>query len=137
MNLKGKVAVVTGAASGIGREIARTFRREGAKVVIADLNQAGAAAAATELGDADSVIGVGMDVTDETQVDAGMAAAVAAFGGIDILVSNAGIQTVGPLDQFEFVKWKQLLSIHLDGAFLTTRAALRQMYRQGTGGSII
>jgi 3-hydroxybutyrate dehydrogenase len=137
MNLKSKVAVVTGAASGIGREIARTFRREGAKVVIADLNQAGAAAAATELGDADSVIGVGMDVTDETQVDAGMAAAVAAFGGIDILVSNAGIQTVGPLDQFEFVKWKQLLSIHLDGAFLTTRAALRQMYRQGTGGSII
>jgi len=137
MNLKGKVVVVTGAASGIGREIARTFCREGAKVVIADLNQAGAAAAAAELGDADSVIGVGMDVTDETQVDAGMAVAVAAFGGIDILVSNAGIQTVGPLDQFEFVKWKQLLSIHLDGAFLTTRAALRQMYRQGTGGSII
>ena len=98
MNLKSKVAVVTGAASGIGREIARTFCREGAKVVIADLNQANAAAAATELGDADSVIGVGMDVTDETQVDAGMAAAVAAFGGIDILVSNAGIQTVGPLD---------------------------------------
>jgi NAD(P)-dependent dehydrogenase (short-subunit alcohol dehydrogenase family) len=107
MNLKGNVAVVTGAASGIGREIARTFCREGAKVVIADLNQAGAAAAATELGDADSVIGVGMDVTDETQVDAGMAAAVAAFGGIDILVSNAGIQTVGPLDQFEFVVAKE------------------------------
>jgi 3-hydroxybutyrate dehydrogenase len=137
MNLKGKVAVVTGAASGIGREIARTFCRAGAKVVLADLNQAGAAAAAAELGDVDSAIGVGMDVTDETQVDAGMAAAVAAFGSIDILVSNAGIQTVGPLDQFEFVKWKQLLSIHLDGAFLTTRAALRQMYRQGTGGSII
>jgi 3-hydroxybutyrate dehydrogenase len=137
MNLKSKVAVVTGAASGIGREIARTFCRAGAKVVFADLNQAGAAAAATELGDVDSAIGIGMDVTDETQVDAGMAAAVAAFGGIDILVSNAGIQTVGPLDQFEFVKWKQLLSIHLDVAFLTTRAALRQMYRQGTGGSII
>src|SRR5882672_7030029 len=137
MNLKSKVAVVTGAASGIGREIARTFCRAGAKVVFADLNQAGAAAAAAELGDVDSAIGVGMDVTDETQVDAGMAAAVAAFGSIDILVSNAGIQTVGPLDQFEFVKWKQLLSIHLDGAFLTTRAALRQMYRQGTGGSII
>jgi 3-hydroxybutyrate dehydrogenase len=66
-----------------------------------------------------------------------MAAAVAAFGGIDILVSNAGIQTVGPFDQFEFVKWKQLLSIHLDGAFLTARAAPRQMYRQGTGGSTI
>jgi len=78
-----------------------------------------------------------MDVTDEAQVDAGMGAAVEAFGRIDLLVSNAGIQTVGPLDQFEFAKWKQLLSIHLDGAFLTTRAALRQMYRQEGGGGII
>jgi NAD(P)-dependent dehydrogenase (short-subunit alcohol dehydrogenase family) len=80
MNFKSKVAVVTGAASGIGREIARIFRRAGAKVVIADLNQAGAAAVAAELGDVDSAIGIGMDVTDETQVDAGMAAGVAAFG---------------------------------------------------------
>src|ERR1700722_16077789 len=78
-----------------------------------------------------------MEFPAEHKGDGGMAAAVAAFGGIDILVSNAGIQTVGPLDQFEFVRWKQLLSIHLDGAFLTTRAALRQMYQQGTGGSII
>jgi 3-hydroxybutyrate dehydrogenase len=137
MQLKDRVAVVTGAAGGIGLEIARTFAREGAKLVIADRNQAGAAAAAAELGGTDVAIGVGMDVTDEAQVDAGMAAAVEAFGRIDILVSNAGIQTVGPLDQFEFVKWKQLLSIHLDGAFLTTRAALRQMYRQESGGGII
>ena len=137
MQLKDKVAVVTGAAGGIGREIARTFAREGAKVVIADLNQAGAIAAAAELEGTDIAIGVGMDVTDEAQVDAGMAAAVEAFGRIDLLVSNAGIQTVAPLDQFEFTKWKQLLSIHLDGAFLTTRAALRQMYRQESGGGII
>jgi 3-hydroxybutyrate dehydrogenase len=137
MQLKDKVAVVTGAAGGIGREIARTFAREGARVVIADLNQAGAVAAAAELGGTGVAIGVGMDVTDEAQVDAGMAAAVEAFGRIDLLVSNAGIQTVGPLDQFEFAKWKQLLSIHLDGAFLTTRAALRQMYRQESGGGII
>ena len=80
MHLKSKVVVVTGAASGIGREIARTFWVDGAKVAIADLNQAGAAAAAAELGDVDSAIGIGMDVTDETQVTAGMAAAVAAFG---------------------------------------------------------
>src|SRR5258708_29923523 len=80
MTLKNKVAVVTGAASGIGREIARTFCRAGAKVVFADLNQADAAAAAAELGDVDSAIGVGMDITDETQVDAG-----------DMLVSDPGI----------------------------------------------
>src|ERR1700720_321339 len=119
MRLKDKVAVVTGAASGIGKEIARKFADEGAKVVIADLNQQGADAAAKEL------------------VAAGMAKAIAAFRRLDILVSNAGIQIVAPLDEFEFAKWKQLLAIHLDGAFLTTRAALRQMYKQGNGGSII
>ena len=138
MRLKDKIAVVTGAASGIGKEIAFTFAREGAKIVIADLNQKGADAAASEIASTGGrAIGVAMDVTNEAQVEAGMAKAIAAFGGIDILVSNAGIQTVAPLDQFEFVKWKQLLAIHLDGAFLTTRAALREMYKQGRGGSII
>jgi 3-hydroxybutyrate dehydrogenase len=137
MRLKDKVAVVTGAASGIGKDIARVFVREGAHVVIADLNQAGADAAAKDLGGGERAIGVAMDVSNEAQVDAGMAKAVKAFGRLDVLVSNAGIQTVAPLDQFEFAKWKQLIAIHLDGAFLTTRAALRQMYKQGTGGSII
>ena len=78
-----------------------------------------------------------MDVTSEEQVEAGMAKAVKTFGHLDILVSNAGIQIVAPLDQFDFGKWKQMLAIHLDGAFLTTRAALQRMYQQGTGGSII
>src|SRR5487761_1924351 len=138
MRLKDKVAVVTGAASGIGKEIARTFVAEGAKVVIADLNQNGADATAAELnGSEKNAVGIAMDVTSEAQVEAGMAKAIEIFGKIDILVSNAGIQTVAPLDQFEFTKWKKLLAIHLDGAFLTTRAALRQMYKQGTGGSII
>jgi NAD(P)-dependent dehydrogenase (short-subunit alcohol dehydrogenase family) len=138
MRLKDKVAVVTGAASGIGKEIARKFADEGAKVVIADLNQQGADAAAKELDKSGKrAVGVAMDVTSEPQVEAGMAQAVAAFGRLDILVSNAGIQIVAPLDEFEFAKWKQLLAIHLDGAFLTTRAALRQIYKQGTGGSII
>src|ERR1700685_2999881 len=138
MLLKDKIAVVTGAASGIGREIAFTYAREGAKVVIADLNLDGANATAAEIAKTGAqAIGVAMDVTDEGQVEAGMAKAIAAFGGIDILVSNAGIQIVAPLDEFEFSKWKLLLAIHLDGAFLTTRAALRQMYKQDTGGSII
>ena len=136
MRLLGKVAVVTGAASGIGKEIARAYRREGAKVVIADLNQAGADAAAAELGGKDA-IGVAMDVTSEAEVEAGMAKAVSAFGRIDVLVSNAGIQIVAPLEDFDFAKWKLMLAIHLDGAFLTTRAALKQMYKQGTGGSVI
>ena len=136
MRLLGKVAVVTGAASGIGKEIARAYRREGANVVIADLNQAGADAAAAELGGNDA-IGVAMDVTSEAEVDAGMARAISAFGRIDVLVSNAGIQIVAPVKDFEFAKWKQMLAIHLDGAFLTTRAVLKHMYMQATGGSII
>ena len=138
MRLTNRVAVVTGAASGIGKEIARTFVREGARVAIADLNQAGADAAAAELGGSERrAIGIAMDVTSEEQVEAGMAKAIKTFGRLDILVSNAGIQIVAPLDQFDFAKWKQMLAIHLDGAFLTTRAALRQMYQQGSGGSII
>src|SRR5216684_132101 len=138
MRLDNKVAVVTGAASGIGKEIARAFVQEGASVVIADLNQAGADTVAAELSSGrERAIGVAMDVTSEAQVEAGMARAVKEFGHLDVLVSNAGIQVVAPLDQFDFAKWKQMLAIHLDGAFLTTRAALRQMYQQGDGGSII
>ncbi len=137
MRLKDKVAVITGAASGIGKEIATIFVLEGAKVVIADLNQDGADAVAKELGGPSKAVGVAMDVTDEAQVDAGMAKAVKAFGKIDVMISNAGIQIVERVDQFDFAKWKKMLAIHLDGAFLTTRAALRQMYAQKTGGSII
>ena len=138
MRLNNKVAVVTGAASGIGKEIARIFAREGAKVVIADLDLAGAKAMAAELGAAERrALGVAMDVTNESQVETGIGAAIDTFGRIDVLVSNAGIQTVAPLDEFKFADWKKLIAIHLDGAFLTTRAVLKQMYRQGDGGSII
>jgi 3-hydroxybutyrate dehydrogenase len=138
MRLNNKVAVVTGAASGIGKEIARIFAREGAKVVIADLDPAGAKAMAAELGAAERrALGVAMDVTNESQVETGIGAAIDTFGRIDVLVSNAGIQTVAPLDEFKFADWKKLIAIHLDGAFLTTRAVLKQMYRQGDGGSII
>ena len=137
MRLKDKVAIVTGAASGIGKEIARAYAREGARVVIADLNQTAADAIAAELGGPLKAFAVAMDVTNEQQVEAGVARTIEQFGKIDVLVSNAGIQIVAPLDEFEFASWKKLLAIHLDGAFLTTRAVLQRMYKQGTGGSII
>jgi 3-hydroxybutyrate dehydrogenase len=137
MRLKDKVAVITGAASGIGKEIAIVFAREGAKVAIADLDGKAADATARELDPAGKrAIGVAMDVADEQQVEAGAAKIISTFGALDVLVSNAGIQIVAPIVDFEFAKWKKLMAIHLDGAFLTTRAALRQMYKQ-KGGSII
>jgi 3-hydroxybutyrate dehydrogenase len=137
MRLKDKVAIVTGAASGIGKEIAIVFAHEGAKVGIADLDQNAADAAAREIDPTGNrAIGVAMDVANEEQVDAGTAKVIKKFGQLDVLVSNAGIQIVAPLVDFEFAKWKRLLSIHLDGAFLTTRAALRQMYKQQSGSII-
>ena len=137
MRLKDKAAIITGAASGIGKEIAILFARERAKVAIADLDQKAADATAKEI-DASGkrAIGVAMDVANEEQVEAGTTKVIKAFGTLDVLLSNAGIQIVAPVVDFEFAKWKRLLSIHLDGAFLTTRAALRQMYKQKSGSVI-
>ena len=138
MKLKDKCAIVTGAASGIGREIAMTFAREGAKVAVADLNKVAADACAGEIrATGGQAIGVAMDVTDEQAVNDGVAAAVATFGGVDILVSNAGIQIVHPLEEFSYAEWKKMIAIHLDGAFLTTKACLPTMYGSGRGGSVI
>ncbi|WP_076998087.1 3-hydroxybutyrate dehydrogenase [Variovorax sp. KK3] len=138
MQLKDKVAFVTGSASGIGKEIAILFAQEGAKLVIADLNKEAADATAAELRQTGAeAIGVAVDVTNEAQVDASVEEAAKAFGGIDILVSNAGIQIVHPVEEFAFADWKKMLAIHLDGAFLTTKACLKHMYAQGRGGSII
>ena len=124
-------------ASGIGKEIAVAFAREGAKVAIADLNQQAAHQAASEIDPrVQRALGVAMDVSNEEQVEAGMVRVIETFGRLDILISNAGVQIVAPVADFEFAGWKKLLAIHLDGAFLTTRAALRQMYVQ-TSGSII
>jgi 3-hydroxybutyrate dehydrogenase len=137
MKLQGKTAIVTGAASGIGKEIALTYAREGAKVAIADLNLEAATATALQIKAAGGqALGVAMDVTDETAVNDGVASVVKAFGGVDVLVSNAGIQIVHPVEEFSFAEWKKMLAIHLDGAFLTTRACLPHMYK-AKGGSII
>lgn len=138
MKLKDKCAVVTGAASGIGKEIAFTYAREGAKVAIADLNKEAAQATANEIRAAGGqAIGIAMDVTSEGGVNEGIAAVIVALGGVDILVSNAGIQIVHPLEEFSYADWKKLMAIHLDGAFLTTRACLPHMYASGRGGCVI
>lgn len=138
MQMKDKTAIITGAASGIGKEIAREFVREGARVGIADLDLRSARAVAQELDSSGATtLALRMDVTDELQVAAGVDELCKHFGGVDVLVSNAGIQIVGPVDQYAFGNWKKMLSIHLDGAFLTSRACLERMYAQGRGGAII
>ena len=133
MKLDGKVALVTGAASGIGHGIAKRFIEAGGRVTIADLKADVSAQAAQELGDEKTAIGVGMDVSKEDEVNAGVEQTVKAFGRIDILVSNAGIQIVHPIEDFPFAEWKKMLAIHLDGAFLTTKACVKHFYPQKSG----
>ncbi len=138
MDLKDKVCIVTGAASGIGRAIAARYVAAGARVAIADLKLDAAEAVAKDLTAAGPgrAMGVAMDVTDEAQVNAGVAAVAKAWGGGDVLVSNAGIQIVHPVEEFPFAEWKKMLAIHLDGAFLTSKACIPLMKKAG-GGSII
>lgn len=136
--LDGKVCVVTGAASGIGLRIAEVFAAAGGRVAIADLKlEAAERAAATIRASGGEALAVAMDVTDEVQVVAGMAKVVDAYGRIDVLVSNAGIQIVNKLTDFSLDDWRKMLAIHLDGAFLTTREALRDMEKRREGGAII
>ena len=138
MKLEGKVAFITGAASGIGRRIAEVYAREGARVAIADLNESSARVAARDItANGGTAIAVSVDVTSESQVERAVAQTAEAFGAVDILVSNAGIQIVKAVEQLEFDEWRKLLAIHLDGAFLTTKACLKHMYAAKRGGSII
>ena len=138
MKLKDKVCIITGSASGIGKEIALTFAREGGKVVIADLKQDAAEATAAEIrATGGSAMGIAMNVVDEEQVNAGVDQVVKAWGRVDVLVSNAGIQIISPVEELAFADWKKMLAIHLDGAFLTTKACLPHMYAAGNGGSVI
>ena len=130
----GRVAIITGAASGIGKEIAQRLAAEGGTPVIADLDLKAAEATAAEIRSRKAdAFAVAMNVTDEAQVEKGVADTVAKYGKVDILVSNAGIQIVRPLVEFPFADWKRLLSIHLDGAFLTTKACLKHMYAKNYG----
>lgn len=136
MKLNGKVALVTGAASGIGYAIAKRYLEADGRVVIADLSLDAAQRAAGTLAGSKSAIPVRMDVVDEDQVDAGVKQAVATFGRIDVLVSNAGIQIVHPIEEFPLEEWRRMLAIHLDGAFLTTKACVKHMYEQSSGALI-
>jgi len=134
MRLQDKVCIVTGAASGIGKEIALTFAREGGRIVIADLDGNAAQSAAQEIQRTGAdAIGIAMNVVDEAQVNQGIANVMQHWGQIDVLVSNAGIQIVHPIEEFPYADWKKLLAVHLDGAFLTTKACLPHMYQAGSG----
>lgn len=138
MELDGKSCIVTGAASGIGRAIAARYVAAGANVAIADLKLDAAEAVAAELSarGPGGAMGLAMDVTDEAQVNAGVAQVVTRWGGVDVLVSNAGIQIVHPVEDFPFADWKKLLAIHLDGAFLTSKACIPHMKAKGAGSII-
>lgn len=134
MKLKDQVAIVTGAASGIGKAIAKKYAAEGAKIVIADVDLDAAVVTATEIRAAGGhAMGMAMNVTSEDQVNAGVASTLKAYGRIDILVSNAGIQLVNRLENLAYADWKKLFAIHVDGAFLTTRACIPHMYKARRG----
>ena len=132
-----KIAMITGAASGIGKEIALRFAEEGGIPVIADLNLDAADATAREIkAKGSDALAVAMNVADEAAVEKGVADTMARYGRIDILVSNAGVQIVRPIVDFHIADWKRMLAIHLDGAFLTTRACLKHMYAAKSGSII-
>ncbi|MGA9925041.1 MAG: SDR family NAD(P)-dependent oxidoreductase, partial [Isosphaeraceae bacterium] len=136
--LDGKLAIVTGSASGIGRQIAVRFAREGAKIAVADLDLGRAHEVVSEITLGGGIAtAVAMVVADEAQVEAGVDEVAARLGGVDILVSNAGIQHIAPLADLPLADWQKILAVHLDGAFLTTRACLRHMIRQGRGGTVL
>ncbi|MBZ4024079.1 sorbitol dehydrogenase [Rhodobacter sp. TJ_12] len=132
MRLAGKRALITGAARGIGRAFAEAYLREGAKVVIGDINIAGARATAAELG----CEAVALDVTDQASIDAAMAV-MRAGGGIDILINNAAIFTAAPIDEITRADYDRVFAINVGGTLFTLQAAAKEMIAQGRGGKII
>jgi 3-oxoacyl-[acyl-carrier protein] reductase len=134
--LQDKVAVVTGAAQGIGLAVARTFLEHGAKVVFGDLDATAAKSAATELGE-DRARGFGCDVVDGEQVEALLAHATAEFGRLDVVVNNAGITRDATLKKMTEDQFDQVVAVHLRGAWLGVRAAAAVLREQGEGGAIV
>jgi rhamnulose-1-phosphate aldolase/alcohol dehydrogenase len=135
-----RVALVTGAAHGIGRAVARLFAAEGCHVAVTDLDGEKAAAVAREICDAqgmDRAIGLRMDVADEASVEAAFRETVVAYGGVDLVVSNAGMAHSAPLDKMELKDWQRSLDVNATGHFLVGRAALRILKDQMIGGGLV
>ena len=138
MNLSNKTAIVTGSASGIGREIALTLAADGASVTVADVNREGAEAVAAQIRDAGgAATSSQVDVTDRAQVDAAVEAALAAHGPLDILVNVAGFGFNSPIVDMLEDDWDRVLGVNLKGQFLCSQAAARRMIEQGKGGRIV
>jgi rhamnulose-1-phosphate aldolase/alcohol dehydrogenase len=135
--LAARIALVTGAGSGIGRAIAPRLAAEGACVVVADRDSAAAAAVAGEIGSTDAAIGFTADVTDEEQVAAAVAAAALAFGGVDLVVNNAGLSVSKPLLETTVADWDTQHDVMARGSFLVSREAARAMLAQHLGGDIV
>ena len=132
-----RIVLVTGAASGIGRAIATRLAAEGACVVIADLDAEKARAAAAELGGTDVAVGVAVDVSDEAAVQAAIEAAVLAFGGLDLVVNNAGLSLSKPLLETTEADWDLQHDVMAKGSFLVSKNAARVLIAQGLGGDIV
>ena len=137
VDMRGRVALVTGAAGTIGRAIARRLGDNGASVVVADINRAGAEAVASELSDA---IAATIDISSRDSAEAGVAETMARYGRLDILVNNAGVNSFVHrvnIDRFPLEEWERITRIDLDGLYLMSHAALQPMVKRGEGGRII
>ena len=130
------VAVITGGARGIGLAVAEWFLEQGHRIALLDIDRATLDATATRLADPGRVLAVACDVSDPEQVDAAVARVVTAFGRIDALVNNAGVAVFKPIGETSFAEWRQVLSVHLDGAFLCSQACVPHMRRQGKGAIV-